>query len=376
MKKKILNLCVFIICIWLINPIFSAYAMDTLTEIQNKILNEGSLTDLVTGEAKNILGDATIDVNIDLIEESYGIFERCFEYFKEKISSITILMIKIITIVMIASSFNSFVTSSNLKNVDTYINMATVISISIIALVDVKSVLNLCVLAISEINILSKGLIPTMVTAITLSGCPTTGGLLYSISMLFFDSLITLIDRILFPFVYLYIAVITVNATIGNNTLVKIADFIKWISLGSLKILLTLFITFISLSGVISGTVDTFAIKTTKLAMSTAIPIVGSVISDASETILIGASIVKNAIGIYGIFALISICAIPIINIFVNFLMFKLASVIVSPVSTKEVSNLLDSLSQAFNMALAMIFTSFLIFFAMIVASIILVRGT
>lgn len=251
--------------------------------------------------------------------------------------------------------------------------MATALSISSVILLDVRSVLSLCYQSIEEIDILSKGLMPSMVTAISISGAPTTATLHYASTMFAFDLIITLINRVMFPFTYIYIAIITVNAAISNDILLKLADFIKWCVTGTLKIIVTGFITYVSISGAISGKADIFAIKTTKFIVSTTVPVVGSIISDASESILVGASVIKNSIGIFGIFAVVSVCLIPIIYILANFFMFKLMAVVVSIISTKSIINLLDGISSSFSMALAMICSSASILFIMMVVSIILV---
>ena len=330
MKKLFRTIIIIAVCVT--GFCTNTFATDSLGEIQNEIIKNENLDKLVTGDANEILGDIEVDTNVDIIEESLGVIERSSNYFKQSIKTAMQTMIKITIIIIISSAFTGFIVSNDIKGIDKYINMAAVISITIIVLVDVKSVLSICAGAINEIDILSKGLMPTMVTAISFSGAPTTGTLTYAISMFAFDVLITLINRVLFPFIYVYIAIITVNAAIGNDILIRIADF-------------------------------------------TTIPVVGSIISDASETILIGANIIKNSIGVFGIFAMVSICIIPAIRIFTNFLMFKITSVLVSPISTKQITNLLDGLSTSFNMALAMISACFLVFFVMIVASIILVRG-
>lgn len=371
--KKIIKILLLIIIgssLFFIN----SNALD-IDKMQEEIISTEEIYDLVTGDAKNILGDLKISANTNIETQSKNMYEKAKGYVKNVINDVTKSMIKIFVVLIISSIGLGFAMENDLKSINNYINIATVLSISSIVLLDVRSVLNLCAIAINEIDILSKGLMPAMVTATAIAGAPTTATVNYATSMFVFDLIITLISRFLFDFTYVYIAIVTVNAAIENDILIKLADFIKWATIGTLKIIITLFITYISITGVVAGSADAFAIKTTKFVVSGVVPVVGSIISDASETILVGANIIKNSVGIFGIFAVISICLVPIIYIILNFLMFKITAVIVSPISTKQITGLLDGISSSFNMALAMISSSAAIIFIMMVMSIILVRG-
>lgn len=351
------------------------FAMD-ISVLQNEIVQTEQMEDLVQGSAQDILGDITIDNSTDIAREATGIMERSKKYVIEVLDSITETMVKILIILVISAIATGFSSANELKNINFYVNMATAFCVSSVILLDVRSVLSLCSQSISEIDILSKGLMPSMVAAISISGAPTTAALYYAATMFAFDLVITLINRVMFPFVYIYVAIITVNAAIANDILIKIADFIKWSVIGSLKIIVTIFITYLTVSGAVSGKADIFAIKTTKFVVSSAVPVVGSIISDASESILIGAGIIKNSIGVFGIFAVVSICLIPIIYILANFFAFKLMSALVSIITTKSITDLLDGISNGFNMAFAMICSSASILFIMMVVSIILVGDT
>ena len=57
----------------------------------------------------------------------------------------------------------------------------------------------------------------------------------------------------------------------------------------STHLLLLAFVGYLTASGAIAGSVDAAAVKTAKLAISRAIPVVGGILADASETVLAGA---------------------------------------------------------------------------------------
>ena len=109
-----------------------------------------------------------------------------------------------------------------------------------------------------------------------------------------------------------------------------------------------------SITGVINGSVDAAAIKATKLTISGAVPVVGSVISDASETILVSAGIMRNAVGVYGLIVTIAICLGPFLKIGIHYLLLKLTAVICSIFANKSAGKLLDEMTGAMGLVLAM----------------------
>jgi len=99
----------------------------------------------------------------------------------------------------------------------------------------------------------------------------------------------------------------TIGQALGEEALKKLADLLKWLMTWGLKIILYLFTGYIGLTGVVSGTTDAAAMKAAKLTVSGMIPVVGGILSDASEAVLIGADAAKNAVGIYGMLAVLAI---------------------------------------------------------------------
>ena len=112
---------------------------------------------------------------------------------------------------------------------------------------------------------------------------------------------------------------------------------------------------YMTITGVISGTVDASTLKATKMAISSAVPVIGGLLSDASETILVGAGVLKNSIGIYGLFVMISLWIGPFIKIGIQYLLMKVTAAITGIFGVKEGTDLLNDLTSAMGMILSMI---------------------
>jgi len=121
-----------------------------------------------------------------------------------------------------------------------------------------------------------------------------------------------------------------------------------------LKIILYVFTGYMSITGVITGTADAAAVKAAKLTISGAVPVVGGILSDASEAVIIGAGVMKNAVGVYGLLAVVAIWITPFLQIGSIYLLLKLTAIVCSVFGVKESSDLIEDFSGAMGLLLGM----------------------
>ncbi|MBQ2432618.1 MAG: stage III sporulation protein AE, partial [Peptococcaceae bacterium] len=111
---------------------------------------------------------------------------------------------------------------------------------------------------------------------------------------------------------------------------------------------------YMSITGVISGTVDAAALKAAKIGISGAVPVVGNIFADATETILVSAGVMKNAAGVYGIFAVLAICICPFAQIGSHYLILKLTGAVCNVFGYKPSAELIQDFSSGMGFVLAM----------------------
>jgi stage III sporulation protein AE len=122
-----------------------------------------------------------------------------------------------------------------------------------------------------------------------------------------------------------------------------------------LKTLMIVYTTYMSLTGVIAGTTDAAALKAAKVTISTAVPVVGGILSDASEAVLVGMGLMKNAAGIYGILAALAVFAGPFLKVGIQYLGLKLSASLCGLFAAKPISNLIGDASSAMGLLLGML---------------------
>jgi stage III sporulation protein AE len=217
-----------------------------------------------------------------------------------------------------------------------------------------NTLIQLAVTTVTELSEYGKLLLPVMTAALAAQGGITASTSLYAGTAFFNVLLSNLISTVIVPMVYVYLTLAVANSAITEGVLGKIQDFIKWLMTWCMKIILYIFTGYISITGVINGSADASAIKAAKLTISGMVPVVGGILSDASETILISANVMKNAAGIYGVIALLAIYVGPFVQIGAQYLLLKVTCAVSSVFGCKQTVGLIQDFSSAMGLLLGM----------------------
>lgn len=228
------------------------------------------------------------------------------------------------------------------------------VAISGMFLSSAGALVNLGAQTVLEVSNYGKLLLPVLTAALAAQGGITTSSALYAGTALFDAVLSSLVSKALVPMIYLYLAICATNSALGDEMLKKLRDTVKWFMTWSLKTILYVFTGFISITGVVSGPTDAAALKAAKLTISGVVPVVGGILSDASEAVLVGAGAVKNAIGLYGLFAVIAIWMEPFLKIGAHYLLLRFTGGVCSTFASKRLSDLIQDFATAMGYLLAM----------------------
>ena len=234
-------------------------------------------------------------------------------------------------------------------------NLVATILIATLLLSPTNALIGLGRKTIDNLSEYGKLFIPVMTTSLAAQGGLTSSAALYGATTAFTAILSGLISNVIVPLIYIYLCLAITTSVISDDSLKRLKDFVKWISVWSLKVIMYAYTAYMTITGVISGTVDASTLKATKMAISSAVPVIGGLLSDASETILVGAGVLKNSIGIYGLFVMISLWIGPFIKIGIQYLLMKVTAAITGIFGAKEGTDLLNDFTSAMGMILSMI---------------------
>ena len=202
----------------------------------------------------------------------------------------------------------------------------------------------------------TNSLLPILITLMMTTGAITSASLTQPILLL----LVNFIGNIIAGFV-LPIILITTSLSIVSNLsdeikIAKLSKFLNSSTIWILGIVMTLFVTVLSLEGSLTQTVDGVTAKTTKAAVSTVIPVVGKILGDATDAVIGCALILKNAVGFIGILVIVGICLTPIIKLTLLTLLYYLAAAVAEPIADTKVVGVLSAIADTFKMLLAIVF--------------------
>ena len=257
---------------------------------------------------------------------------------------------------------------------DAWIDMAGALGCAAVLLQDFSGVLSLCRDTLEQISLFSGTLQPVLAAALSAGGSAATATVLQVATMVVFDLVIRLIHTLMVPAACAYLAITAVDAATGNGMLRGLADGIKSLTSGALKLILTLFTAYLTIAGSVSGSVDRMALKTAKFAVSGVVPVVGGVISDATETVLSGASLLKNSIGVFGMLCVTAICLVPLLRAGASYLCYKAGAAVLSPLCSGSLRQLLEGVGTGFGLLLGMLSTCCLILYLELVYVVAMVK--
>lgn len=255
-------------------------------------------------------------------------------------------LIATVLLISILSNFSEQTSNS--------IRLAGAVMIGVLLLQPVNTLIQLGANTVTELSNYGKLLLPVMTAAVAAQGGTTSSAAIYT-GTVFFDALLTsIIARVIVPAIYIYLCLSVTNCAVEQDMLKKVKDSVKWAMTWCLKIILYVFSGYLTITRVVSGVVDASALKAAKLTISGVVPVVGSILSDATETILVSASVMKSTAGIYGIFAVLAVCVGPFLQIGLQYLLLKLSCGVCNMFGYKPAVGLLSDFTGAMGLVLAM----------------------
>ena len=315
---------------------------DPIMTVQLDSLQADQITDAMPYDARDILRD--VDIALPDLQSGLGDIMKNVRT-KDAGATVVTLGLKILAMVFLCGICNEFI-----DNGRKITNIACVLLVAILAIGDVRGVMALSVQTIEQMLLLSKTLFPILATSAATAGMPLEGAAKCAVTVMSIDLLMEIMAKCLVPLIYIYIVLTLANGITGNQIFSKLSEIVSGFVTGVLKLSVTLFLAYISISSAIAAGSDTLAKRTARFAISSGVPVVGSALSDGSEAILSSANLIKNSLGVYGLLCILAILVTPLVMIGIRFLAFKLLSGVSGTVAEDSVIKLLDGLSKAYSM--------------------------
>ena len=228
--------------------------------------------------------------------------------------------------------------------------------------------------SLETLSLMSKTVLSSLCAAQMFGGAVSSGAAVYTASLFVSDLVISVIVRLMSPLVYIYCALVTAACVSANAGLSKLAKLLRSGVLWTLKLGAGIFSAYLAVSGVLAGRIGAAAVRSVKLA-SSAVPLVGSVLSDAAEAVAAGAAAARGIIGAAGVAGVIAVALVPFLKMAICCAAFRLSAAVASVTGADELSNYAEQLGDGFVLILAMCAVSGLMIIAGIFAAVLGASG-
>lgn len=206
-----------------------------------------------------------------------------------------------------------------------------------------------------------KVLCPAYFLAVSFAAGSTTTMLFYNTVLFLIYVVELLIARFLLPVINVYIMVRILGSLTGEDFLSELSDLLKKAVTWSLRALLAGVIGINTVQGLLAPAID--SLKRSALTRTAeALPWVGNALGGTAEMFLGTAVLIKNGIGMAGAVITVLISVIPILQMAIMALMYKLAAAVVQPVSDKRIIACIGGVSEGYELMLRVVFTAAALF--------------
>lgn len=299
----------------------------------------------VTGEAANRVPEDTTSFSKGLLE----IGRQALGSLQPELKEAAGVSLSVMAVVLLTSLVNGMPGKS-----EKVIGLVSTLALGVLLLDNASTLIRLGADTVAELSDYGKLLLPVMTGALAAQGGTGSAAALYAGTAVFDALLSSLIGKLLVPLVYIFIALAIANVATGEEILKKLRDFMKWLMTWALKTVLYVFTAYMSITGVISGVTDAATVKAAKLTISGTVPVVGGILADASEAVILSAGVMKNAVGVYGLLAVAAIWMTPFVKIGLQYLVLKLTAAVCGVFGVKQATELVSDFSAAMGILLGM----------------------
>ena len=305
MKKAEKNIRIILLCL-IVSAIFcvNARAEDSSTAL----ISSGGGDELYSAlpdETQKLLESAEIDgVNFDSIFSisPKTMLELLKKLITGEIEAPTKSLVKLIAVIILLSVAECFMPEGG---------QMKLISETIGALFCIVSVISPLTTAISSAaaSITVSGsfmllLIPVLAAVITAAGNPMLALSFRSVSFGAAQVISAVSKNCITPLVGAVLSLDITGAVMPSFKLNSLTELIKKSLTAVLSFCATLFVAFLGIKGALANAADTVSTRGIKLAISSAVPVVGGAISEAFSGILGSLVLARSTVGIFGIAAI------------------------------------------------------------------------
>jgi len=279
-----------------------------------------------------------------------NIVSALFGLFGASLLHVLPIVALIVGIAVLGGLFQSMKLENSNEGVKNIIHFVTYSAVVVIVMVSVGGLVLSVGRALDAMKRQMDIIFPILITLMVAIG-GNAGASVYQPAVAILSSgVMQIFSSIVMPLFIMTLVFSVVGHLSPNTKLDKFVSFFsssfKWI----VGIVFTVFLAFLTIQGITAGVHDSVSIRATRFTISSYMPILGGYLSQGFDLVLASSILVKNAIGLAGLYLLLGVVLAPLFQIVLFSLGLKLAAAIIQPIGDDRISNFLTSITKSFGM--------------------------
>lgn len=295
------------------------YATGVQEQIAREIHAEAVLQ-AVPGDVQDLLGAYDFQSGQGAVESLQVLWEQFTELVQNHFFSALKPAGRTLMIVILSSILSAMIPG---EKGSFPIIMAGGAAIIYLTLADTRSYFSDCVSTIQRMYEFSTALFPCLAGASVFAGAAISSGVKYTAAALFMNLLLNFCNSFLLPLITVYLVCMIGHTLFDQQLMGTVSNFIRRLCTAALTGCVVVFTAYLSIAGLITSSGELFTARLTKTAISAGLPIVGKIISDSASTLVAGACVLRNGIGVLGMLVIIGILLVPFVSMGTRYLLFK-----------------------------------------------------
>ena len=246
----------------------------------------------------------------------------------------------VLSVILVALAFRAF----DIENsTDTAIGFCITLSICALLITGIWGSINAAVSAIKSSSTFMLSFVPIYVGILGVSGAPVTAGASGSLMLLAAEFISS---AAAFGITAIMGAYLSVSISSSVSPLLDgsgLAESIKKVGMWAMSLCTTVFLGLIGATTAVNSAADSLSTRTAKYILGTCVPVAGTALSGAVNTVSASLSLLKSSVGIYGVIAL----CIMLLPILAELLVWRVILNVLSGVCTLFAANETSKLFKA-----------------------------
>jgi len=341
---------------------------DTLNNIDFGDLD--NITNGLNNDSFNLFGGDSFSTRVsrilngDMAGDYPNIFVAILALLGGAIFNVMPLVVTIVALAILSGFINSLKTDGSGSNgVRDVIHFACYGAIVVIVLTAVMGLSSSVGSVLGSLKTQMDIIFPILLTLMAAIGGTVSVSVYQPAVVMLSTGVMQIFTYIVMPLFFVTLVFSVVGNLSSTTRLDKFVDFFtssfKWI----VGIVFTIFLAFLAIQGITAGTHDGVSIRAARLTISSYVPFLGGYISQGFDLVIASSVLIKNAIGVAGLYLMLGVVLMPIFKIVVFILAMKLAAALTQPVADSRISSFLTSINKSLGMLVAVLIGAAFMYF-------------